>query len=65
MRADLSQERTTDLYLHFLPSLSFLSAHNDEDKEKARRGKEGGEQPYTQRNLRKGRRARHYWERKK
>lgn len=65
MRADLSQERTTDLHLHFLPSLSCLSASNDEDKEKARRGKDGGEQPFTQRNLRRGRRAHHYWEWKK
>lgn len=40
MRADLSQERTTDLYLHFLPSLSFLSPYNDEDKEKSKEREE-------------------------
>lgn len=35
MRPDLSQERTTAVYLHFLPPLSFLSpSHNKEKEEK-------------------------------
>lgn len=49
MRPDLSQERTTAVYLHFLPPLSFLSpSHNKEKEEKkAMRGKKGGERTYT------------------
>lgn len=34
MRPDLSQERTTDLYLHFLPPLSFLLPYNNKEKRK-------------------------------
>lgn len=34
MRPDLSKERTTDLYLHFLPPLSFLPPHNNKENER-------------------------------
>lgn len=67
MRPDLSQERTTDLYLHFQPlssspSLIFSLPSHNKEKEKAMRGKKGGERTYTQRNPGRGRSTHCYWE---
>lgn len=60
MRPDLSQERTTDLYLHFQP-FSFISLPYlfslllvIRGKGNAMRGKKGGGLTYPQRNSGRG-----------
>lgn len=71
MTPDLSQERTTDLYLHFQPLSSSPSPYLFflpliiRRKEKAMRRKKEGERTYTQRNPGRGKRAHYYWEGKK
>lgn len=54
MRPDPSRERGTDRYLHFLSPLSFRPPCNNKEMEKATRGKNGGERPFTQRTPEKG-----------